>query len=208
MQRPSWLRGNDARVLIPLFLAGSWHDSNDADGEVLATLAPAAAERVQATAVTWSLEADAPIRSVGHVYFASEEDAWRLLAPSLTRGDLERFEHAVLSVLGTRDPRFDLVEDERWLSVERPPHSSALREGLAAQQSLVASLVCSMKSLVGSRCAGANRTNGLRASRAARTTREPQSARTLQGPRRARAAERHPRRGRMGDVKLRARWQT
>jgi len=140
-QQPSWARPEQARSVVPFLLAGSWNEGVDGDLTVLGALARTSSEQAQENASRWSRESDPPVRSVGNVwYVTSKEDAWRLLAPALNRFDLERFEHAVLTVLGTADPRFDIPVEDRWMSLERPQHSSTLRQGLAETLAVMGAL--------------------------------------------------------------------
>lgn len=132
VQQPAWASPENAPAVLPFLLAGGWHESSQADGEILGALAHTDPQRAQEAAARWSREIDPPVRHVGGVwYIASKADAWRLLAGALTRTDLERFDAAVQAVFGAPDPRFDVAQDKRWLSLERPPHSPALRQGLA-----------------------------------------------------------------------------
>ena len=83
----------------------------------------------------WSAGRDPMVRRKRHVwYLVSLEDAWRLLGKYLLPPDLERFADAVLAVLGSVDPAFDLRSDQRWMAaaLDRvPAHSGLLRDGLA-----------------------------------------------------------------------------
>ena len=132
VQTPLWARPEHASAVLPFLLAGAWNELSEGDMQLVATLAQTEPNRLLETAVRWSHEVDPPVRSVGQVwYVVSKEDSWELLAPSLSRADMERLEAAVLAVLGDRDPRFDLPAETRWMSTQRSAHSGALSEGLA-----------------------------------------------------------------------------
>lgn len=135
VQQPDWARPSEARAVLPAVLAGSWSDRDDADREVLGTLAQAPYEQFAEALVRWSNESDPPVRRVGDAWcIVSKEDAWSLLARYVTRADLERFEGIVLDVLATPDPRVDLPEDRRWMAGalgQVPRHSGLIREGIA-----------------------------------------------------------------------------
>jgi hypothetical protein len=132
LQQPQWASPSNTSAVLPFVLAGSWNESSSGDLDVLSSMAQMESRRILELARRLAREADAPMRATGNVwYLASKEDSWQLLAPALTRPDLERFKEAVLSVLGTPDPRLEVPADKRWFSTERPPHSGALRRGLA-----------------------------------------------------------------------------
>ena len=129
---PAWASSEAARMLVPLMLAGEWSDGNSADIAVLGTLAQVDTEQILRAALYWSRSTDPFLRRSGQSwYLASREDSWIVLSPELTARDLDRFRSVVLEVLGELDPRVDLPDDTRWMSVERPMHSESLRRGIA-----------------------------------------------------------------------------
>jgi hypothetical protein len=141
LQQAPWARPENARSVLPLLLAGGWNESSEGDRQIVAEIAQADAARVQELAVRWSRDADPVVRSVGSVWYVpSSEDAWRQLAGAITVKDLERFEQAVLTVLGGTDPRWDIDPDSRWLSLERRTHSGSLQNGLAETLAVMGSL--------------------------------------------------------------------
>jgi len=135
LEQPEWARGENAGSLIPALLAGRWSDQTEGDREVIARLAGRGYSEVGITLARWSNAHDPPVRSVGAAwYLTSEEDAWLLLARHLTRDFVERFQKAVLDVLGTPDPSFELPEDRRWMAGvfgHKPPYSGLLKTGFA-----------------------------------------------------------------------------
>lgn len=131
-QQPRWADPSNASMVLPFMLAGGWNEASEGDLAVLGALAQMEPSRLLELARRLAREADPPLRSTGNVwYLTSKEDSWRLLAPALTRPDLERFKTAVLTVLGTPDPRLDIPADKRWFSTKKAPHSGVLRQGLA-----------------------------------------------------------------------------
>ena len=132
VQQPPWARPDNASAVLPFFFAGSWSEAKEPDLAVLAAMAHTDAAGVQERATRWSRESDPLLRTVGSTrYLVSKEDAWALLAPSITRADLDRFRTAALDVLGSVDPRLDVATENRWFSFERVPHSEKLRRGIA-----------------------------------------------------------------------------
>lgn len=141
VKRPEWSEPAAARALLPSMLVGSWDSTNAGDRELIAKLANKPYGDVEAALVRWSNESDPPVRKVGETWLlASKEDAWGLLAGSLTRDDLGVFEEAVLTVLGELDPSYDMPVGQRWsagIYGKSLPHSGLLREGLAETLALM-----------------------------------------------------------------------
>ena len=141
---PLWAEPQAARALLPALLAGRWRDDHSVDREVITRLATRDYRdynEVSETLLRWANAADPPVRRVGDTWMVvSSEDAWSLLAPALTRDDLERFEAVVLDILGAVDPRYELPLGERWAAAiygRTLSHSSDLREGLAEALALM-----------------------------------------------------------------------
>jgi hypothetical protein len=130
-----WARPPAVHDLIPILLAGSWNDQNEADCNILAELAGKPYDEIGRTGASWSQGVDPPLRHAGGVWdFVAPRDAWDQLGRFLTRQELQRFASIVERVFSLTDPRLDLATDERWLAALRekePLHSFELREGLA-----------------------------------------------------------------------------
>ena len=133
--KPGWSKPGVARGLLPALLAGSWNDGNQRDCEVLSRLGRRPYEEVVEALLEWSVGKDPLVRRKQDAwYLVSPEDAWRLLGRCLLRHDLERFKAAVLAVLGSVDPAFELPPEQRWMAGaldHSPQHSGLLRGGLA-----------------------------------------------------------------------------
>lgn len=140
---PPWAQPEHAGDLLPAVLAGAWHEDADADRNVLSTLAQRPYEDIARSLTYWAMQSDPPVRRVGNTWFVvSKEDAWPLLARSLTSDHLRRFHNAALEVLATMDPALDLDPDRRWaagLFGRTRPWSQRLTEGLADTVALLAS---------------------------------------------------------------------
>ena len=116
--QPEWSKPGVARLLLPAVLAGSWDEANSKDRLVLATLGRGKYEDVREQLVKWTDGADPALRRRGSAwYLVSSEDAWHLLRRYMMHDDIDRFEQAVVNVLGLGN------------SVE---HSALLTNGLAA----------------------------------------------------------------------------
>ena len=133
-RKPGWSKPGVARGLVPTLLAGSWNDVNPEDCAVLSRLGRRPHEEVVEALFEWNVGSDPLVRRRQDAwYLVSPEDAWRLLGRYLLRSDLERFKDAVLTVLGSVDPAFDLPPDQRWMAGalgHTPDHSGLLRTGL------------------------------------------------------------------------------
>ncbi|WP_313912727.1 hypothetical protein [Tahibacter sp.] len=132
-RRPSWA-DRPPRALLAALLVGGWHEENEADRACLAALAGAPYDAVVAELSPYIDGLDAPLQRIGSLWrVASPRDAWTLLAPRLTKADLDRFESATYAVLGAMDPRFEMAPDERWqaaLHNIQPLHSALMRRGI------------------------------------------------------------------------------
>jgi hypothetical protein len=141
LQCPDWAESDEARVILPALLAGTWNDASEGDREVVSTLADIPYEDVSNNLLRWANESDPPVRLVGSTWvLVSKEDSWSLLRRFITRRHRQNFKQVVLDVLGTPDPRFELPSNKRWvagLSGRTLPHSGLLREGLADTLALI-----------------------------------------------------------------------
>lgn len=143
IQQPAWAQPQTARELLGPLLVGAWCDASKADRDVLARLAAVSYETLQENMVRWSKASDPPLRLVGGVWMvASPEDAWRLLAPFLTRDDLNRFREVALDVLGQRPLQnpSSLVERLGANTSDSTQPSGHLCEGVAGTLALMAAL--------------------------------------------------------------------
>lgn len=132
--KPKWAEGQLPRILLAAMLAGGWDENSEADRACLSELADAPYEDVIAALTAYVGRFDSPLQKVGPTWrIASPFDAWLLLAPYLTAQDIQRFEIAANTVLGSADPRFDLEPNQRWMAAVRGvrrDHSGMLRHGI------------------------------------------------------------------------------
>jgi transcriptional regulator with XRE-family HTH domain len=131
---PAWAQEPPPRALLAALLAGGWDDASEADKVRVSELAGEPYDQVVAELVHYVGEFDSPLRKVGTTWrVASPPDAWLLLAPYLTAGEVERFESVAHAVLGSIDPRFDMDPSDRWMASVKgvhPDHSELLRHGV------------------------------------------------------------------------------
>ena len=138
-REPNWATPEHARDLIPTLLAGSWREDNEDDKRILSKIAGNAYSDLDPIFVRWAKEADPPLRHIGAIWrHTSRQDAWRLLAPSITNSDLDRLAEVIREVFGAHDPSFDVPPQDRWLNEKSQPYSKELREGLAQTLILIA----------------------------------------------------------------------
>jgi hypothetical protein len=142
VQPPAWATPERAQELVPVVLAGSWSESNDADRVALSKLAGIDYEAVSKTVMRWKNQPDAPIRRIGDTWtLIAPLDAWSLLGRFISDTDLERFSQTVHVVLGETDPKLQLAPNERWLADlhgKEFRYSTAIRRGLAESLILLA----------------------------------------------------------------------
>lgn len=138
---PEWSRPAVARGVVPALLAGSWKDFTDTDREspdreILSRLARRPSyEEVADTLVPWSRGSDPLVRRKDNAwYLVSARDAWELLRSYIRHDDIERFEEAAATVLGSVHPEFELPPEQRWMAGAlgySPKYSGLLRGGVA-----------------------------------------------------------------------------
>lgn len=140
--RPSWGRAPDSEIFAPLLLAGAWQDT-ESDRTAIARLADKPWSQIERVLRDAAASNDPPlVQSGSRWHLASPEEAFDVLAESLTSGDLERWVDLTTEVLLESDPRDDLSPDERPMAsvMGKVRHySPTLREGLADSLALVAS---------------------------------------------------------------------
>jgi hypothetical protein len=133
-QIPNWAKGTPPRSLVAALLAGAWNEGLDGDKIMLERLADVKYEVISAELAPLVGTLDQPLRKAGSVWkVASPRDAWFRLSQQISPADLYRFEAVAHDVLASRDPRFDMDPDDRWLANikgVRPEYSEYLRRGI------------------------------------------------------------------------------
>ena len=132
---PKWAEGAPPRSLIAALLAGAWSAKSPGDRAILQRLAGGLDyETIEVELAEFVGKLDSPLRKSGPAWrVASPRDAWFLLAKRLTVADIDRYQSAVVDVLGAVDPRYGLDADARWsaeLDGVKPDYSGWLRLGL------------------------------------------------------------------------------
>ncbi|MEI6949737.1 hypothetical protein V9K67_21295 [Paraflavisolibacter sp. H34] len=138
-QQPQWAKNGPHQHLLPALFAGVWIDQSEGDRSLLELLSAEPYDRYISKLAGWKIDKDPPVMQVGHVWrMTSALDALSMLAPFITKDDLNRFREAFLLGLGEIDPRLELEPSLRHMAginQKSPRFSPAIKEGLC--QSLV-----------------------------------------------------------------------
>ena len=122
---------------------GKWDGANEADrkaiGEFLGKDYGEWIETLRADV----LRSDAPLMQRDEKWrMVARGEAWGALGSRITDEDLERFQKLVVTVLGERDPQFDLPKEQRFTASvygKQSKYSARLRAGLAETLALLGS---------------------------------------------------------------------
>lgn len=130
---PEWVA--QASPVAPLALIGKWDEEKEADRKIVAEVTGKPYEEAERTVQELSNLPDAPLARIGSRWtFVSREEAWHLLAPRITRSEMDRFIEIAVALLRTESPKFDLPVGERYAANifgKAMPHSDELRSGIA-----------------------------------------------------------------------------
>ena len=146
IRTPEWASDAEtAKKLVPMALAGAWHEGSSGDLEAIRVLANAGGYPTVEDNIAELLRLDdPPVWSVGdYRRVVSRIDALFAIADSITKSNLENFFFAAEYVLSEEDPALDLPDDKQWMAgVYRKVrnHSKALRRGI--RETLVLLAVC------------------------------------------------------------------
>lgn len=139
---PRWAQGAVVRPLLAALLAGMWDEGRDADKVVMSRLSEMSYDEFVAGIAALVGDFDSPLRKSGPVWkVASPRDAWGLLAAHLTSADIDRFQAAIVDVLGAADPRYTMNPEDRWYASMRgiePAYSPYIRHGMGETLILIA----------------------------------------------------------------------
>lgn len=136
IRSPSWARNTaTARQLIPHALVGGWIQGERIDDlAIVALLAGTSEDEVLGTVRNLSRGEDAPLAQIGNVtVMVSQLDALFAVGPHIDPGDLDNFFLLARDVLGERDPKLDLPENEWWcanIHGKSRSYSGALLSGM------------------------------------------------------------------------------
>ena len=140
---PPYAKWDTARQFAQAGLVGKWDGKNEADRAAIGELVGQDYGEWIETLRTDVLRPDAPlIQRDGKWRSVARGEAWSALGSRITDEDLDRLEEMAVTVLGERDPQFDLPKEQRYAAVifgKKLKYSARLREGLAETLALVGS---------------------------------------------------------------------
>lgn len=131
---PPWARGDQARRMACLVLAGAWTTA-DADRQVIAQIADRDWRAVEDELLAVSDSSDPPFVRAGSGWqVVSPDGVWALVHHAAQSFDVERFCEKAVDILGEPDPTLVLDREERLLANVRGiwrPYSPTLSSGIA-----------------------------------------------------------------------------
>lgn len=140
---PPYANWESARFLAQAGLVGRWVGGNAADKSAVETLLGKSYGEWIETVRPETLRADTPLIQRNENWkVISRGEAWSALGPRLSNEDLDRFQKAVVVVLGERDPKFELPPDERFAASvhgKTIKHSTSIRKGFSETLALLGS---------------------------------------------------------------------
>ena len=140
---PPYATWDNARLIAQAGLAGKWDGKNQADQSALEMLLGKEYGKWIETLRLDVIRSDSPLIQHDEKWrFIARGEAWNTLGNRITVDDLDRLEETAVTVLGERDPQFDLPKEERYAAAihnKTMKHSSFLREGLAETLALIGS---------------------------------------------------------------------
>lgn len=140
---PPYVNWDTARELTQAVLAGQWNAKTPADMRAMEELLGKDYGEWIETLRADALRSDSPLIQTDEKWrFVARGEAWSALGNRITDDDLNRFEAIAVSVLGERDPKFDLPKEDRFTASihgKNLEHSSLLRKGFAETLALLGS---------------------------------------------------------------------
>ena len=140
---PPYATWDSARQLAQAGLVGKWDGTNEADRVAIGELLGKDYGEWIETLRDDVLRPDAPLMQRDEKWrLVARGEAWGALGNRITDEDLGRLKETAVTVLGERDPQFDLPKGKRFAASvyeKQLQHSERLREGLAETLALVGS---------------------------------------------------------------------
>ena len=147
---PPYASWPSARQLARAGLVGKWDGTDEDDKAVIGDLLGKDYEEWIESLREDVLRPDAPLMQRDEKWrVVARGEAWSALGRHTTDGDLDRLQETAVTVLGERDPQFDLPKEKRHaasLYEKQPKYSARLREGLAETLALIGSKSGSLSS--------------------------------------------------------------
>ncbi|MDE3256337.1 MAG: hypothetical protein OYM47_00675 [Gemmatimonadota bacterium] len=140
---PPYVTWENADLFALAGLVGKWDGNSPADQAAIERLLGKGYGEWIETLRSDTLRSDSPLTQLDEKWrIVARGEAWSALGNRITDEDLDRLQEAAISVLGERDPTFDLPREERFAASihgKQLRHSSFLRQGLAETLALTGS---------------------------------------------------------------------
>ena len=140
---PLYATWGTARQIAQAGLVGKWYGKNTRDITTIEELLGKGYGEWIETLRTDTLRSDSPLIQTDEMWrFVSRGEAWGALGNHITDNDLERLKTTAISILGERDPQFDLPKEDRFMASVRGKelgHSDLIRNGIAETLALIGS---------------------------------------------------------------------
>jgi len=140
---PPYATWDNATLIAQAGLAGKWDGLNPADRSALEMLLGKGYGEWIEILRPDTLRSDSPLIQNDEKWrFVARGEAWSSLGSRITDDDLDRFQKTSVSVLGERDPKFDLPKEERFAASIHGKvltHSPLIRKGIAETLALIGS---------------------------------------------------------------------
>lgn len=140
---PPYATWDNATLIAQAGLVGKWDGSNPTDRSALEMLLGKRYGEWIEILRPDTLRSDSPLIQHNEKWrFVARGEAWNSLGSRITNDDLDRFQKTAISVLGERDPKFDLPKEERFAASIHGKvliHSHLIRKGIAETLALIGS---------------------------------------------------------------------
>lgn len=140
---PPYATWQNAALIAKVGLMSQWDGSSLADRSALEMLlGKSYGEWIEILRAD-TLRSDSPLIQHNEKWrFVARGEAWNALGGRITNDDLERFQEVAVSVLGERNPAFDLPKEDRFAASihgKTLAHSEIMRKGIAETLALIGS---------------------------------------------------------------------
>lgn len=140
---PPYATWDNATLIAQAGLVGKWDGSNPADRSALEMLLGKRYGEWIEILRPDTLRSDSPLIQHDEKWrFVARGEAWNSLGGRIADDDLDRFQKTAISILGERDPKFDLPKEERYAASIHGKVltcSHLIRKGVAEALALIGS---------------------------------------------------------------------
>lgn len=138
---PPYATWDNATLIAHAGLVGKWDGSCPGDRSALEMLLGKGYGEWIEILRPDTLRSDSPLIQNNEKWrFVARGEAWNFLGNRITDDDLDRFQEMAVSVLGERDPKFDLEKEERYAASIHGKvlaHTSLMRKGIGETLALM-----------------------------------------------------------------------